>query len=342
MTLLAGWQLLLARYSRQTDIVVGSPIANRTRSEVEGLIGFFVNTLVLRTEVVGELRVRELLQRVREVCLGAYGHQEVPFEMLVEELQPERDLSHTPLFQVLLTLQNAPQQSVEWAGVGMRALELESGAAKFDLTLVLAETERGLAGTLEYNRDLYERESMERLVDHYQRLLSGLLGKIEQPIWTLPWLSEAERAEVVQQSGGEEKEWGERDVVKLFEAEVRRAGTATAVVCGDEQISYEELNRRANQLAHYLRELGVGPEVKVGLLLSRSVAMVVGVLGVLKAGAAYLPLELQAPLARLAYILEDAQVPVLLTEETLAEGVPAHWGQTIYLERDWEEFEPAE
>ena len=192
MSLLAGWQLLLARYSRQPDVVVGSPVANRTRAEVEGLIGFFVNTLVLRTEVAGELRVRELLQRVREVCLGAYAHQEVPFEMLVEQLQPERALSHTPLFQVMLVLQNAPQQRVEWAGVGMSALEMESGTAKYDLTLGLAESERGLVGTLEYNRDLYERESMERLVGHYQQVLSGLVEQVEQRVWEVRLLSEVE------------------------------------------------------------------------------------------------------------------------------------------------------
>src|ERR1044071_3251275 len=206
MTLLAGWQLLLARYSRQRDVGVGSPVANRTRAEVEGLIGFFVNTLVLRTEVSSELRVRELLQRVREVCLGAYAPQEVPFEMLVEQLQPERDLSYTPLFQVMLVLQNAPQQGIEWAGVQMRALELESGTAKYDLTLGLAESERGLVGTLEYNRDLYERESMERLVGHYQQVLSGLIEKAEQRVWEVRLLREAEEAQVLRQ--GNEKRAG--------------------------------------------------------------------------------------------------------------------------------------
>jgi amino acid adenylation domain-containing protein/non-ribosomal peptide synthase protein (TIGR01720 family) len=226
---------------------------------------------------------------------------------------------------------------VEWAGVGIRPLQIQSGISKFDMTLVLAEGEHGLAGTLEYNRDLYERESMERLLGHYQRVLSGLVERVDQPVWALQWLSEAERDEIVQQSRGEAKEWSGRDVVEMFEAQVRRVGKATAVISEGEQISYEELNQRANQLAHYLREMGVGPEVKVGLLLRRSVTMVVGVLGVLKAGAAYLPLEVNAPLSRLAYMLEDAQVPLLLTEE-LPEGAPAHWGQTIYLDSDWEQI----
>ena len=311
MTLLAAWQLLLARYSGQADVVVGSPVANRTRSEVEGLIGFFVNTLVLRTEVNGELRVRELLQRVREVCLGAYAHQEVPFEMLVEQLQPERDLSYTPLFQVMLVLQNAPQAQVEWAGVGMRALELESGTAKYDLTLGLAESERGLVGTLEYNRDLYERESLERLVGHYQQVLSGLIEKAEQRVWEVRLLSEAEEAQVLRQ--GNEKRAEYESLTELFERQAEQRPEATALLWEDRQVSYAELNRRANQLAHYLRRLGVGPEALVALVMERSVEMVVAVLGVLKAGAAYLPIDPAYPGERVRFMLEDAGAAVVLT-----------------------------
>src|ERR1041385_114114 len=318
MTLLAGWQLLLARYSRQTDVVVGSPVANRTRSEVEGLIGFFVNTLVLRTQVSDELRVRELLQRVREGCLGAYAHQEVPFEMLVEQLQPERDLSHTPLFQVMLVLQNAPQAQVEWAGVGMRALELESGTAKYDLTLGLAESERGLVGTLEYNRDLYERESLERLVGHYQQVLSGLIEKAEQRVWEVRLLSEAEEAQVLRQ--GNEKRAEYESLTELFERQAEQRPEATALLWEDRQVSYAELNRRANQLAHYLRRLGVGPEALVALVMERSVEMVIGVLGVLKAGAAYLPIDPAYPGERVRFMLEDAGAAgVLTTRATGAE-----------------------
>src|ERR1043165_1381058 len=311
MTLLAAWQLLLARYSRQRDVVVGSPVANRTRSEVEGLIGFFVNTLVLRTEVSGELRVRELLQRVREVCLGAYAHQEVPFEMLVEQLQPERDLSYTPLFQVMLVLQNAPQQGIEWAGVQMRALELESGTAKYDLTLGLAESVRGLDGTLEYNRDLYERESIERLVGHYQQVLSGLIEKAEQRVWEVRLLSEAEEAQVLRQ--GNEKRAEYESLTELFERQAEQRPEATALLWEDRQVSYAELNRRANQLAHYLRRLGVGPEALVALVMERSVEMVIGVLGVLKAGAAYLPIDPAYPGERVRFMLEDAGAAVVLT-----------------------------
>src|ERR1051326_341385 len=314
MTLLAAWQLLLARYSRQPDVVVGSPVANRTRAEVEGLIGFFVNTLVLRTEVSSELRVRELLQRVREVCLGAYAHQEVPFEMLVEQLQPERDLSYTPLFQVMLVLQNAPQQGIEWAGVQMRALELESGTAKYDLTLGLAESERGLVGTLEYNRDLYERESMERLVAHYQQVLSGLVEKVEQRVSDVRLLSEAEEAQVLRQGNERRAEYEvASSLTELFERQVERAPEATALLWEEQQVSYAELNRRANQLAHYLRRLGVGPESLVALVMERSVEMVVAVLGVLKAGGAYLPVDPAYPGERVRFMLEDAGASVVLT-----------------------------
>src|SRR5689334_22798818 len=314
MTLLAGWQLLLARYSRSADVVVGSPVANRTRSEVEGLIGFFVNTLVLRTDVSSELRVRELLQRVREVCLGAYAHQEVPFEMLVEQLQPERDLSYTPLFQVMLVLQNAPQEQVEWAGVGMRAVELESGTAKYDLTLGLAESERGLVGTLEYNSDLYERESMERLLDHYQQVLSGLVEQIEQRVFAVRLLSEAEEQQVLGQGSARrvEHEVG-ASLTELFERQVERRPEATAVLWEEQQVSYAELNARANQLAHYLRRQGVGPESLVALVLERSVEMVVAVLGVLKAGGAYLPIDPAYPEERVRFMLEDAGASVVLT-----------------------------
>src|ERR1051326_74800 len=334
MTLLAAWQLLLARYSRQPDVVVGSPVANRTRAEVEGLIGFFVNTLVLRTEVSSELRVRELLQRVREVCLGAYAHQEVPFEMLVEQLQPERDLSYTPLFQVMLVLQNAPQQGIEWAGVQMRALELESGTAKYDLTLGLAESERGLVGTLEYNRDLYERESMERLVAHYQQVLSGLVEKVEQRVSDVRLLSEAEEAQVLRQENERRAEYEvASSLTELFERQVERAPEATALLWEEQQVSYAELNRRANQLAHYLRRLGVGPESLVALVMERSVEMGVAVLGVLKAGGAYLPVDPAYPGERVRFMLEDAGASVVL-----ASGVEFKDGnaRVVRLDQEWQ------
>jgi len=338
MTLLAAFQVLLWRYTGATDIVVGAPIANRNRAETESLIGFFVNTLVLRTDLSGGPTFRELLQRVREVALGAYAHQDIPFEMLVEELRPEREMSHTPLFQVLFTLLNVPMQEVEWAGVRMSALEVENRTSKFDLTLGLTENEKGLVGTLEYNTDLYDAASMERLAGRYERMLSGMIANVDQQISAVPWLSGAERQQIAKWSRGEEFDWGDRDVVKMFEEQVERAPEHAAIVFEGEQLSYRELNERANQLAHYLIELGVRPEVKVGLLLPRSVEMVIAVLGVLKAGAAYLPLELQAPLKRQAHILEDAQVPILLTRETLSAAIPAFWGHTIFMDGDWEQI----
>jgi amino acid adenylation domain-containing protein len=239
--------------------------------------------------------------------------------MLVEQLQPERDLSYTPLFQVMLVLQNAPQQAVEWAGVQMRALELESGTAKYDLTLGLAESERGLVGTLEYNCDLYERESMERLAGHYRQVLSGLVSQVEQRVWAVRLLSEVEEAEVLRQ-GNERRARYEvgSSLTELFERQVEQRPEATALLWEERQVSYAELNARANQLAHYLRGLGVGPESLVALVMERSVEMVVGVLGVLKAGGAYLPIDPAYPSERVRFMLEDAGAAAVLT--TRSEG----------------------
>jgi len=340
MTLLAGWQLLLARYSRQPDVVVGSPVANRTRAEVEGLIGFFVNTLVLRTEVDGELRVRELLQRVREVCLGAYAHQEVPFEMLVEQLQPERDLSYTPLFQVMMMLQNTPpQQRTEWAGVGMSAVEVESGTAKYDMTLGLAESPQGLVGTLEYNRDLYERESMERLLGHYQQVLTALVAQEEQRVWEVRLLSAAEEAQVLRQASGPRAEYeSEASLAELFERQAERTPEQIAVIHEEKQFTYRELNARANQLAHYLRSRGVKPESLVALVMERSVEMVVGVLGVMKAGGAYLPVDPTYPLERVRFMLEDAGARLVLTAGAVAPSDEAGSSHVMRVDEQWPEI----
>src|SRR5262249_41864095 len=226
MTLLAGWQLLLARYSRQPDVVVGSPVANRTRAEVEALIGFFVNTLVLRTDVNGELRVRELLQRVREVCLGAYAHQDVPFEMLVEQLQPERNMSHTPLFQVMFTLQTTATPGAATA-VANQALMVSqmgtsSGTAKFDLLLQMSEVQGVLTGQLEFRTDLYEQATISRLAAHYGQLLAGLTAASEKRLWELSLLSEAESAQLLTEWNDTDREYpAEAGLAELFEQQVR-------------------------------------------------------------------------------------------------------------------------
>ncbi|HEX6371118.1 MAG TPA: amino acid adenylation domain-containing protein [Longimicrobium sp.] len=322
MVLLAAWQVLLAKYSGSDDIVVGSPIAGRTRRETEGLIGFFVNTLALRTDLSGDPGFRQVLRRVREVTLGAYDHQEVPFEKLVAEMQPERSLSHSPLFQVMFSWGNA--QGVEGAGapgLRMRLAGAEKDAASFDLTLGLADD---LHGFLEYSTDLFERDTIRRMRGHLERLLQQAVDNPDRPIGALSLLDEGERRQVVE-------EWNRTEAMvpagacihHLFQAQVERTPDAPALVFEEDSLTYAELNAHANGLARRLSRLGVGPEVRVGLCLERSVEMVVSILAVLKAGGAYVPLDPGYPAERLAWMLADSAVPVLLTQERLRSVLPA-------------------
>ncbi|MBC1236345.1 MULTISPECIES: non-ribosomal peptide synthetase [Nostoc] len=337
MTLLAAFQTLLWRYTGQEDIVVGSPIANRNRAEIEGLIGFFVNTLVLRTNLAGNPSFEELLKRVREVALGAYTHQDLPFELLVEQLQPQRDLSHTPLFQVMFVLQNAPISTLELPDLTLTYLHSNSDSAKFDLTLNMIETESGLVGSLEYNTDLFEQSTIWRLVGHLQTLLTGIVANPQQRLSELPLLSESERHQLLVQWNDTEVEYPHQLCThQLFEAQVERTPDAVAVVFGDKQLTYRELNTKANQLGHYLRSLGVKPEVLVGICVERSLSMVIGLLAILKAGGAYIPLDPSYPHERLAFILKDAQVPVLLTQASLVEEMPQHKAKVVCLDRNWQ------
>ncbi|MDT5296241.1 MAG: hypothetical protein QOJ76_3121, partial [Acidobacteriota bacterium] len=337
MTLLAAFQVLLSRYTGQQDVVVGTDIANRNRAETEGLIGFFVNQLVLRGDLTGDPTFRELLRQAREVCLGAYAHQDVPFEKLVEELAPERDLSHTPLFQVKLVLQNASEQTLTLPGLELRSLHSGSGAARFDLTVLIGEGTNGkLGGVWTYNTDMFDAETIRHMQAHFERLLEAVAATPGEAISRLRILSGEERAQLVDEWNRTTTEYPRHLCVhELFETQVESTPDAVAVVHKDEQVTYAELNRRANQLAHYLREMGVGPEVLVGILMERSVEMVVAVLGVLKAGGAYVPLDPQHPLERLAWMLEDMGLPVLLTQERLDDRVPSHWGHTLYLDAEW-------
>jgi amino acid adenylation domain-containing protein len=338
MTLLTAFQVLLRRYAGQTDIVVGSPIANRTRGEIEGLIGFFVNTLVLRTDLSGEPSFREALGRVREVALSAYAHQDLPFEKLVEELQPERDLSRNPLFQVTFQLFSAPDVAGPSYDPTLPQFDVESGTAKFDLRLDLTETAQGLAGQFEYSTDLFDAETIERLAGHFLVLLEGIVTNPDQPIVMLPLLTPSEKRRVL-------IEWNDTATAdvdpeaccihELFEAQVARAPDSIAVVCGNEQLTYEAMNRRANQLAQLLRARGVGPEVLVGLCVARSIEMVIGLLAVLKAGGAYVPLDPGYPKERLAFMLEDMSAPVLLSQGSVFERLPALAAPPILLDSDW-------
>ena len=337
MTLLAAFQTLLHRYTSQTDILVGTPVANRTRLEVEPLIGFFVNTLVLRADLSGDPPFRELLGRAREVALQAYAHQDLPFEKLVEELQPERDLSRNPLFQVMFILQNAPMPKLELDSLKASLVEVETHTAKFDLTLSMQETEQGLSGRIEYSCDLFDPETIMRMVGHWRTLLEGIVADPGQRLSKLPLLTAAERQQLaVEWNDTRDEHRPEQCIQRLLEEQVERTPEAVAVVCGDQQLTYGELNRRGNQLAHSLRKLDVGPEVRVGLCVERSLEMIVGMMGILKAGGAYVPLDPAYPRDRLAFMLEDAQVPVLVTSNTSSECLPKGEARAICIDKDWE------
>jgi amino acid adenylation domain-containing protein len=336
MTMLAAWQLLLARYSRQTEIVVGTPIAGRTRRETESLIGCFVNTVVLRTDCAGDPSFVELLERVREVCLGAYAHQEVPFEKLVEELEPQRDLSRSPLFQVLFALPNTPRKVLRLSGLQVSAVALEAETTKFDLALTLSETEQGLKGSLEYRTDLYRAETIERMAEQLRRMLAAVAAEPERRVSQLELLSEAERQQLLVEWNETGREYErEKSLAELFEAQVERRAAATALVFAEARLSYGELNERANQLAHYLRRLGVGPEVLVGLMVERSLELGVGVLGIMKAGGVYVPLEPSYPAERIGQTLADGPVAVLLTQQRLFARLPALRMPVLCLDSDW-------
>jgi amino acid adenylation domain-containing protein/non-ribosomal peptide synthase protein (TIGR01720 family) len=337
MTLLTAFKTLLHRYTGSNDIVIGSPIANRNHSQIEGLIGFFANTLVLRTNLEGNPSFQELLHRVKEVALGAYTHQDTPFELLVEKIQPQRDLSHTPLFQVMFVLQNAQNSEVELPGLTLSTLESDSGTAKFDLTLNMRETEEGLVGTIEYSIDLFEPQTIQRMAGHLQMLLGGIIANPEQQLSELPLLTADEQHQLLVGWNQTQVEYPQDKCIhQLFEAQVERTPDAVAVVFENEQLTYHQLNQRANQVAHYLQKLGVGTEVLVGICVERSIETIVGLLGILKAGGAYLPLDPNYPQERLAFMLQDAQVKILLTQAHLLETLPPHQAKTICIDRDWQ------
>src|SRR4029077_13348709 len=336
MVLLAAFQLLLSRWSGQPDVVVGSPIAGRTHRQTEGLIGFFVNTLVLRAQLHEEPSFGALLAQGREMALGACAHQDVPFEMLVGELQPERDLSRQPLFQVMFALQNVPRETLDLPGLRLRPIERGQGTAKFDLFLELFETPDGLNGAMEYATDLFDAATVERLLASYVTLLEGIVAAPERRASELPLLSAAERARIVVEWNATAADYPrDKSVHELFAEQAATAPDAIAVVYEDSRLSYGELDRRSNQLAHHLRGLGVGPEVVVGLCVERSLDLVVGLLGILKAGGAYTPLDPGYPSQRLAYMVADAKVEVLLTQAALQLPWTDQVAQRVRLDADW-------
>ncbi len=333
MVLLAAFQGLLSRYTGQDDLLIGVPITNRTQPGTEALIGVFVNTLVVRTDLSGQPSFVQVLEQVRRVTLEAYAHQDLPFEMLVEELHLERDLSRSSLVQTLFNYQVDATQAVHIPGLTLE--DLGNGTAKFDLMLSLQEQGPEVSGHLEYSRDLFEAATIERLIGNYQILLEGIVAHPEHPMAQLPLLTEQERQQQLSQWNATQVSYPQRCIHQLFEEQVRATPGAIALIFAERQMTYEQLNQQANQLAHHLHHLGVGPEVLVGVCMDRSLETVVSLLAILKAGGACVPLDPTYPKERLAYMLNDAQVPVLLTQEHLLQRLSTYGKHCICLDRDW-------
>jgi len=319
MVLMTAFDVLLWRYTGQEDLLVGTPVANRGRTELEGLIGQFVNTLVLRSDLSGNPTVREMLARVRELCLDAYAHQELPFETLVQSLRPERDMSRNPLYQVMLVLQNLPQQPFAAPGLTVTPLEVDRGAAHLDLTLYVQETPQGLRGTFEYATDLFEETTIARMARHWRTLLEAMIAAPGCRLLELPLLTDTERQQLLVGVNSTNRDYARKALTQeLFEAQTARAPDRTALRFGALALSYAELDARANCLAHILRSRGVGRGQRIGLCMERSAEMLAAVLGILKAGAAYVPLDPSFPEERLRFMAEDAQLALLVSTAALA------------------------
>jgi len=347
MTLLAAFNVLLYRYTNQQDLVVGSPIAGRNRAETEQLIGFFVNTLVMRTDLSGDPTFIDVLNRIKEVSLGAYAHQDLPFEKLVEVVQPERSLSHHPLFQVmfqLISTESANEQDddgvIDQELIETDELEVVEGTSKFDMGLDVFESGGKLTAAIEYSTDLYEHSTIRRVLFHFKNLLQSIVAEPSSRISALPFLSSAERNQILVAWNSTGSEFpAEKCIHELFESQVERTPDAIVVVSESDHLTYAALNARANKLAHYLRRRGVVPEALVGICMERSSDMLVGLLGILKAGGAYVPLDPGYPKHRLASMLEDSQTVVLLTQERLLSVLPEHAQPIVCVDRDWEQIE---
>ncbi|MGB8954343.1 MAG: amino acid adenylation domain-containing protein, partial [Tumebacillaceae bacterium] len=337
MTLLAAFKTLLYRYTGQEDILIGTPVANRKQVEIEGLIGFFVNTIIMRSRLTGEITFRQLLQQVRDVSLEAFAHQDMPFEKLVEEFHLERDLSYSPLFQVMFALQENVIERSKMSDLELSLLPLsDTATSKFDLTFTLEETQDGLRGWVEYSTALFDLDVIERMIVHYQTLLQETVADPDQQLKELPFLSEAERHQLL-------IEWNETQVVypesemcihHLFERQATRNQEQIAVVSAEGSLTYRELNERANCLAYRLQQSGVRAETLVGLCMDRSLEMVIGMLGILKAGGAYLPLDPTYPVDRIAFMLEDSQASVLVTKKALQKQLPFYLGSVVCMDED--------
>ncbi|MGH8525177.1 MAG: non-ribosomal peptide synthetase, partial [Gammaproteobacteria bacterium] len=340
MTLLTAFKALLHRYTRQDDVVVGSPIAGRSRSETEGLIGFFVNTLALRTRVNPQMSFTELLAEVRKVTLAAYAHQELPFDKVVEYLHPQRSLSVTPFVQTMFVVQKGLSDDLRLPGITVTGMDVENGTSKFDLMLTVTDQEPQLGAAIEFNTDLYEAATIDRMLSHYATLLEAVVRNPAQRISELPLLSPAERDQLL-------LKWNEtgaafpRDVAvhRLFERQAQQTPPERAITDGTTHLTYEQLNERANRIARYLQRAGVVQGSFVGVYLERSAELIVTLLGILKAGGAYVPLDHSYPKDRLAFMLEDAQVEVLVTESRFASMLPQQVNtKCLRVDRDEEEI----
>ena len=338
MTCLAAVDVLLARYSRQDDIVLGTPIVNRRFVEVEPVIGPFLNTLVLRADVSGGPGFRDLLDRVRASALDAFEHGETPFEQLVTELQPERDLSRNPLFQVLFAT-NEQQTPPALDGVESAPFDMGGLSARFDLSINVTDTDDGLRWRFEYNRDLFDSDTVAAMAEHLQLLVERAIADPGRSVWELPILTVAERSALLQRATATTTDYPrERRFTELFEDRVRAAPDAVAAVCRDEQLTYDQLNRRANQLARHLIERGASPGVLVGISVERSLEMLVGLLAIMKSGAAYVPLDPAYPSERLAFIIEDAAIELLLSEHHVRSDLPRDLPELVLIDGDAEQI----
>nr|MDJ0510840.1 amino acid adenylation domain-containing protein [Crocosphaera sp.] len=340
MLLLAVFQVLLCRYTGQEDVIVGTPIAGRKYQEFESLIGMFVNTLVIRTDLSNNPSFRELLKRVKQICLEAYSNQDVPFERLVEVLNPQRNLIYTPLFQVMFVLQNAPLEEQQLPGLTLTPVKQSLTTSKFDLTLFIKEENGQLIGEWEYKTNLFKSATIKRMIGHFQMLLSGISSNIEQTIWQLPLLTEPEEHQLLKKWNHTESNYPQtKSIHRLFEEQVNNNPNAIALVFEEQKITYQELNNKANQLAHYLRKLGVKIEQYIGLYLPPSLIRIVTLLAILKAGAVYVPLDPAYPQERVKFMIEDSGISILLSEQSLSSNLSLESLKIINLDTTWEDIE---
>jgi amino acid adenylation domain-containing protein len=340
MTLLAAFQCFLRRYTHQENVLVGCPVSTRNRLETENLIGFFVNMLILGADFSARSTFRDVLRSARDSVISALAHQDLPFEKLVDELAVDRDTSRTPLFQALFQLRNYPRPAIGLPELEVSPFVIDGGFEKYDLNVELvADNARGLECRFRYNTDLFDAGTIARMGNHFHTLLEGIAAGPDRRVTRLPLLTQAERHQLLVDWNATRSEYPRDECLhELFEEQAQRTPAAVAVRGLDQQLTYRQLDTRANQLAHYLRKRGVGPEVLVGLCMERSMDLVVGLLAILKAGGAYVPLDPSYPKERLAFMLADARVPVLLTRRNLLEILPEHAGRVVCLDTDWDDI----